>query len=103
MNGDSPFTIEQRAALMQLGFSALVDVHSGRPDGLVRGAHRVMARYDLGDDQWVYEPWTTYWNPGVQFADPLAAVAWAEVEGWGEEFRGKNVDWSTAFKNSFEG
>lgn len=100
---NEPFTIAQRAELIRMGFTVRVDAHSGRPAGLVRGVHRVVAHYNLCADQWEFKPWTTYWNPDVQFADPIAAVAWAEVEGWGEEFRGKNVDWSTAFKNSFEG
>ena len=86
---DQPFTIAQRAELTRMGFTVLVDVHNGHPEGLVRGAHRVVARYNRCDDHWEFEPWTAYWNPGVRFADPIAAVAWAEVEGWGEEFRGK--------------
>lgn len=100
---DQPFTIAQRTELIRMGFTVLVDVHSGRPDGLVRGVHRVTARYNLCDDYWEFEPWTTYWNPGVQFTDPIAAVAWAEVDGWGEEFRGENTDWRLTLKRSFEG
>lgn len=100
---DQPFTIAQRTELIRMGFTVLVDVHSGRPDGLVRGVHRVTARYNLCDDYWELEPWTTYWNPGVQFTDPIAAVAWAEVDGWGEEFRGENSDWRLTPKRSFEG
>lgn len=89
---NEPFTIAQRAELTRMGFTVLVDVHSGRPDGLFRGVHRVTARYDLGGDQWEFEPWATYWNPGMRFADPIVAIAWAEVEGWGREFKGKDVD-----------
>ena len=30
-----------------------------------------------------FEPWTTFWNPGVRFEEPEAAVVWADIEGWG--------------------
>lgn len=30
-----------------------------------------------------FAPWTTFWNPGVRFETPEAAVVWADVEGWG--------------------
>lgn len=30
-----------------------------------------------------FAPWTTFWNPGVSFGTPEAAVVWAETEGWG--------------------
>lgn len=30
-----------------------------------------------------FAPWTTFWNPGVSFGTPEAAVVWAEAEGWG--------------------
>lgn len=32
-----------------------------------------------------FAPWTTFWNPGVFFDTPEAAVVWAEAEGWGTD------------------
>lgn len=32
-----------------------------------------------------FAPWATFWNPGVYFDTPEAAVVWAEAEGWGTD------------------
>lgn len=46
-----------------------------------------------------FAPWTTFWNPGMRFEEPEAAVVWADIEGWGMQ----EASMSAEFKQTHEG
>ena len=80
------WTEEQARAVVRLGFTFPFKKPAGAFGNAVaaRGAHRIHPHASFGaSDCTVFEPWTTYWNPGMTFPTPETAVVWADIEGWG--------------------
>ena len=94
-NAPEGWTEEQARTVVRLGFTFPFRGCWG-PNGhgsvAVRGAHYISSRLRLQGPGVEFVPWTSVWTPNVAFPTPEAAAVWADVEGWGQESKGKNID-----------
>lgn len=76
-------TIDQKVALFDAGFGPTDATNSTFTQFDVGGRRCHITASPAGGGV-EFGPWTTYWNPDQYFDTVEAAVAWAEVERWGQ-------------------